>query len=400
MNYSQYTKYLKNNGSNLAQVRRKQSDMIINQTWTGDPAYKRVYILTRDGWKWEDAKYQFHQSQSVAKDNIDWFLQFRPGVHYPIGSYVLIPDDTSPYLNLSDSELMNPFNQPVSKRTQWWLIVNRDEQNAYVRYNVLQCNWDFRWVYNGKIESVYAVIRSANSYTSGIWRAEKTITLDNLTGFWSPDTYTVYGDKLEELGLSDTRTIAHDQRFLLTKNDLDPKVYAVTKVVEVSPIGIYKYSIKQDEYSPKRDNIKLRVCDYTTNMGDLNIVIDGEDLTNKQFSIIQMELNENDELIENTFGLSSSITIGAVSYYRAKLGTDKVSAVWEVQLIDSLNEYDEKEKKRLEGLVKLTVYEDNVVALKPAKAHSLIGKRFKLIASQDNGNYKAEIELEVESDET
>lgn len=168
MNYSQYTKYLKNNGSNLAQVRRKQSDMIINQTWTGDPTYKRVYILTRDGWKWEDAKYQFHQSQSVAKDNIDWFLQFRPGVHYPIGSYVLIPDDTSPYLNLSDSELMNPFNQPVSKRTQWWLIVNRDEQNAYVRYNVLQCNWDFRWVYNGKIESVYAVIRSANSYTSRI----------------------------------------------------------------------------------------------------------------------------------------------------------------------------------------------------------------------------------------
>ena len=400
MNINDYTHYLRNRGNNLAQIRRQQSDAIINATWTGDPTYKRVYILTKDGWKWEDVKYQYHQSQSVAKDNVDYYLQFRPGVHYPIGSYVLIPDDTSTELNLSTSEIANPFTQPIERRTQWWLIVDRDNQNAYVRYNVLQCNWNFQWVYNGKIESIYAVVRSANSYTSGIWRAEMTITLDNLTGFWSPDTYSVYGDKLKELGLSDTRTIAHDQRFLLTTNDLDPKAYAVTKVVEVSPVGLFKFSLKQDEFNPKRDNVKLRVCDYYTNMGDIKFDVLEDNLADKEFSIVQMFINENEELIESEVGPSASVQIGNISYYQAKLGYDKVSAVWNIELLDPLDNFDEEETKRLEGLIKLTVYEDNIVAVKPSKANSLVGKRFKLTASQNNGNYKTSIEWEVEADAT
>lgn len=166
INANQYKNYLLRHGNNLASIRRKQSDANINQTFLGDPAYKRVYILTKEGWKWEDAKYQFHQAQSIAKDNVDFYLQFRPGVHYPIGTYVLVPDDTGPNLNLSIEELANPFKQPLENRTQWWLIVDRDNQNAYVRYNILQCNWEFNWIYNGEINRLFAIVRSANSYTS------------------------------------------------------------------------------------------------------------------------------------------------------------------------------------------------------------------------------------------
>lgn len=398
--YKWYNQYLKSRGDNLAQVRRNQSDMIINQTWTGDPTYKRAYVLTKNGWKWEDVKYQFHQSQSITRGNVDYYLQFRPGVHYPVGTYVLIPNGKNTELNLTQEELSNPFKQPIENRTQWWLIVARDNQNAYVRYNILRCEWNFRWIYNGKIENVFSVIRAANSYTSGEWRAEKTISLDDLTGFWAPDTHLVYGDQCEKLGLSDTRTIIHDQRFLLTTNDLYPKVYQVTKIVEVSPIGIYKYSIKQDEFNPKRDNVELQICDYYTNMGDQKKQLSGENLLDRQFDIIQMTLNENQELIEQPEPVSTSIKLGEVLYYQAKLGFDQVSVNWDVELVDDSGEIDSQEKARLEGLINLTPYSNNVVSVKPAKAHSLIGKTFKIIATGDNGNYKADIELEVESNET
>lgn len=231
----------------------------------------------------------------------------------------------------------------------------------------------------------------------GIWRAEKTITLDNLTGFWAPDTTLVYEDQREKLGLPDTRTIMHDQRFLLTTNSMDPKVYQVTKVVEVSPLGLYKYSVKQDEYNPKRDNIKLRVCDYYTNMGDPQPDISHEDLTGKEFSIIQLFTNENEELIEQPGLSTSQLQLGNIYYYQAKLGTHYVPATWEIKVLDDL--IDDTEKKRLEGLIKLTAYDDNVIAIKPAKAYSLVGKRFQLFASQENGNYTANVEWEVTDNE-
>ena len=202
MNITSYKNYLSSRGQNLSQVKRIQSDQIMNNTFTADPTYKRVYVLTRDGWKWEDAKYQFHTAPSVSKDAVDYYLQFRPKVHYPVGSYVIVPDDTDFDINLSESEKKNPFSQPTDNRTQWWMIVGRDEANAFVRYMILKCDWDFKWIYKGKLMSCWACSKSANSYTSGVWRDEYSTSSDNLTSSWLPDTHFVYGDKLEELGIS------------------------------------------------------------------------------------------------------------------------------------------------------------------------------------------------------
>lgn len=145
---------------------KNQSDILMDTTFTRDHNYKRVYILTKDGWKWEDAKYQEHSVQSILKEPVDYYLQFRPKVHYPVGSYVIVPDDTSFDINLTEDELKNPFLQPTSNRTQWWIIVGRDEAPAFVRYMILKCDWDFRWVYKGKLMSCWACSRNASSYTS------------------------------------------------------------------------------------------------------------------------------------------------------------------------------------------------------------------------------------------
>ena len=135
-----YKNYLSSYGSNLAQVKKNQSDAIMNNSFTADAQYKRVYILTKDGWKWEDAKYQRHAKLSILKDAVDYYLQFRPKVHYPIGSYVFVPDDTDFDINISGHELDNPLSLPDERITQLWFIVGRDDANAFVRYNILKCN--------------------------------------------------------------------------------------------------------------------------------------------------------------------------------------------------------------------------------------------------------------------
>ena len=40
-----YKNYLSSYGSNLAQVKKNQSDAIMNNSFTADAQYKRVYIL-------------------------------------------------------------------------------------------------------------------------------------------------------------------------------------------------------------------------------------------------------------------------------------------------------------------------------------------------------------------
>ena len=43
MNITSYKKYLSSRGTTLGQVKRTQSDVVMNNTFTLDPTYKRVY---------------------------------------------------------------------------------------------------------------------------------------------------------------------------------------------------------------------------------------------------------------------------------------------------------------------------------------------------------------------
>ena len=394
MNISSYKNYLSSRGNTLGQVKRTQSDVIMNNTFTLDPTYKKVYILTKDGWKWEDAKYQFHSAPSISKDAVDYYLQFRPKVHYPVGSYVIVPDDTDFDINLSEEERLNPFSQPIENRKQWWIIVGRDEANAYVRYMILKCDWDFRWIYKGKLMSCWACSKNANSYTSGVWRDDISMSSDNLTSSFIPDTYHVYGDKLEELGLCDTRTIFYLQRFFMSNNDLEPKIYQVTKVTDINPQGIIKLSIKQDELNEKRDNIELRICDYYTDEGDIRVdipIIDSPS-TEKLSIISWFTTNDDGELID---GVETELKIGTVYYFGVEFSDDDIDPQWKIELIDENNEFTDEDKEYYAGLMKLTKFDNTTLALKPAKASSLKGKRFTLSVSDSNGEYYSSVEVEV-----
>ena len=394
MNISSYKSYLSSRGNTLGQVKRTQSDVVINNTFTLDPTYKKVYILTKDGWKWEDAKYQFHSAPSISKDAVDYYLQFRPKVHYPVGSYVIVPDDTDFDINLSEEERLNPFSQPIENRKQWWIIVGRDEANAYVRYMILKCDWDFRWIYKGKMMNCWACSKNANSYTSGVWADDISRSLDNLTSAFVPDTYHVYGDKLEELGLCDTRTIFYLQRFFMSNNDLEPKIYQVTKITDINPQGIIKLSIKQDDFNEKRDNIELRICDYYTDEGDIRLDEPTKDKTDitKTSEIKWMTVNEDGEL---EIGTETLLAIGQTYYFEVEFSDVDIDPQWRIELADEENIYTEDEHSYYIALMKLTKFDKSVLALKPAKASSLKGKEFILSVSDFDGEYYSSIKVEV-----
>lgn len=395
-----YKSHLASQGGNLAQIKRTQSDMIINSTFTADAQYKRVYILTRDGWKWEDAKYQRHSKLSILKDAVDYYLQFRPKVHYPIGSYVFVPDDTDFDINISGHELDNPFSLPNERITQLWFIVGRDDAAAYVRYNILKCNWKFQWIYKNKLYSCWGANRSANSYTSGKWTDELSSSLDNLTAAWVPDLYYAYGNDMYTLKLGDTRTIMHEQRFMLTNNIFDPKVYQVTKIIDLNPSGIIKLSIKQDELNNKTDNIQLRICDYYTESGDQKTETIQHPQMMKTNSHIQwMTLNDDGELEPLIDRSRQVLYIGKNSYFEYTLPYSDMTSEWNLHIIDKNNEYSERETSYYNGLMKMTVLDNVSISIKPGKAKSLIGKRFTLSATDNNGDNMSSIVLEVVDDD-
>lgn len=138
-----YKKRLSIRGNHMGEALKKQSDVIMDKTFKNDIAYRVCYI---DG-KPVDAKYITYTYYSISKDAVDYHLQFRPGVHYPIGKYVDVPDDTGAYNR--------------------WLIVGRSDEPQFVKYNILKCNWTFKWIKDGVIYEQLGVLRKRNSYNSG-----------------------------------------------------------------------------------------------------------------------------------------------------------------------------------------------------------------------------------------
>lgn len=396
MNLNQYKSYLSSHGRNEAEIKKNQSDYNIDKTFKRDPTYKRVYILTSEGWKFEDAKYQFHVANSILKDAVDYYLQFRPKIHYPVGSYVIIPDDTSFDINLTEEQLTNPFTQPVEERTQWWFIVGRTDSNAFVRYNIIKCNWNFKWVYKGKILESFGAIRNANSYTSGVWLDEISTQLDNITSAWLPDVVNIYGaNNLSALNLDNNQSIIYGQRFMIGNSIFYPRCFYTTKVQDLIPKGVIKLTLKQDDFNENRDEPKYGVCDYYTEEGKIKVDIPSIEDSEKTSSIKWQFINSNNELIDNDGSYQEILQLGKPSYFSVVFSNDLINPEWKVEIID--DNLSIKEREYYNNLLSLTDFGNNILAIKPAKAKSLQGKHFTLSVSDIKGDYYSAIEIEVMS---
>lgn len=398
MDYSTYATYLNGKGKTLGEVRKNESDRIMNAMFQGDVGYRKVYILDPEqGWHYTDAKFSKHAASSIAKDSVDSYLQFRPKEHHPIGTYVFIPDDT-------DFELGDMPEDPIaptSDVSKLWMICDVTSSNQFVKYLVLKINYNFKWVHGSAhkrtVLNCWGCARNANSYTSGVWTDNYTTSLDNLTSAWLPNTYYIFGNDIDTYNLTDTRTLTLQERMMITHNKINPNCYMISKVLDMSPSGIIKLSLKQDDYDPKRDDVENLVCDYYVDTGDVNVIDPNPTPVSGTSTINYMAVNADGELEEGT--MIESMTVGKTYYFAASFtdddGTENfdVDADWRITLIDPTSD---EESEELEKLITIRHVNAHTISIRPAKSLKTVGRKFELSVSDADGNYRSSVSLEVD----
>lgn len=179
-----YKKNLSLNGNTNGQIRKNQSDMIMEQTWWEDIQSRVAYLY--DYYHDDEVdivtdlhpensstkipvEIKFIQSEynSLSKDQVSYHIQFKPSyvcnVDYyeemfgrynsifPIGLYIDLPDEKGIYRR--------------------WLIVDNYSfyANQFPTFQVLPTDYKLQWIYNNKKYESWAVLRSQSSYNSGVW---------------------------------------------------------------------------------------------------------------------------------------------------------------------------------------------------------------------------------------
>lgn len=266
-----------NSNLTLGQIRKNQSDLAMDLTFRNDPNYKS--ILIGDGineWKVEEIKFNMHSDESIVKDKQDYLIQFKTKIHYPIGSYVIIPDDTS-------------VNPDINNDSNWWVIVGRNNNPQFVQYNVLQCNKIFKWIYKNEIYSIRGCIRDANNYNSGVWTDDLSTSAEDMRQAWIPNNEI-------------SQTLNYGIRMILNKNPLHSQVFAITKIKDSTPFGAIKITFTQNVFNKEKDNLELGVCDFydinkesvienNTSIIETNIYKQTENIIGESFSFVTKDNN-------------------------------------------------------------------------------------------------------------
>lgn len=173
----------------LGEKLKSDSDMLMELTWDSDIQSKICYIYDfyhddqprlAEGMTYEnttktriDVKFIVKSYQSMDKDQVDYYIQFKPsqavrfsendelyyfetdyksvyGNTFPVGEYIDIPDDRGVYHK--------------------WLICREERANQFPKYLVLPCDYELCWIEtNGKDRikrRMWSVLRMQSSYIS------------------------------------------------------------------------------------------------------------------------------------------------------------------------------------------------------------------------------------------
>ena len=241
--FDNYKSRMAHRGRNMSETLRMQSNMVIEQTWNRDPNARKVYVVRVDSGLPEvteehelvDVKFNVKTYENIQSDEPSYWMQFRHGAEkfnpdIAVGSYV--------YMENEDHEWT------------WWMIQDIDARPYFRQYQILECNYIFKWILEGKIYNCLGIQRVQQSYNSGSWDGDRFTFVDNITSAILPAN-------------NDTFTINYNQRFMITDPRRPiPLVWAVSKVEDSTPIGLIILKFTQETYSPTLDNKELMLCNY------------------------------------------------------------------------------------------------------------------------------------------
>lgn len=341
-------------GNNMSEMLRKQSNMVIEQTWDRDPNYRQVYVVKVDSGLPEvtleheliDAKFNIKTYQSITSDEVSYMLQFRHGEEkrHPeiaIGSYIYMADEDDNW--------------------KWWLLCHEDERPQFRQWQILECNWTLGWVVDNKVYHCLAVQRVQQSYNSGSWDGDRLTFTDNVTSVWLPTN-------------NDTLTIGYNQRFLISdKRRFPPICYQTSKIEDTQPIGLTKLKFTQETYNPSTDNYELMLADYYSS----NVI---------------PEVQDNKTVVEPTAtitynGNAKTVKVGgSYKIFTPVFGSETVTVdKWVVSDENGDVSFD-KENYTIE-------YDGDLLKLKVSRNYYLIGK---ILTIQVVGTDKSTAKISVE----
>ena len=155
--FEAYKNRMARRGKTAGEMLRLQSNAVIEHTWDRDPNARKVYVVKIDCGLPEitaeneliDCKFNVKTYENITSDEPSYWMQFRHGEEkrHPeiaIGSYV--------YMENEDHEW------------EWWLLVDIDARPSFRQWQILQCNWTFKWVAHGKFDEHLGVQRIQQSY--------------------------------------------------------------------------------------------------------------------------------------------------------------------------------------------------------------------------------------------
>ena len=279
------TKY--NGAKTLGQIRKEESDFIMEETWDDDIQSRICYIYDYKhddqptlnvGMTYEnttktkiDAKFIVSKYGSIDKDQIEYHLQFKPsqpvffnpgdelyyyetdyrqkyGVStFPVGLFCDIPDDNGVYHK--------------------WLICAKEIANQFVKYYILPCNYYYQWIIKEKEKRIkcqmWGVDRQQLSYDAGSWRDynfEAGNNVEKILLPLNPVTENIYYTDDNE-----------NMRIIISARVKHPMVWRVTKVESTKPQGLLSITVKQDMFNPHTDYVNLETGEMYADYYDTKI---------------------------------------------------------------------------------------------------------------------------------
>ena len=287
----------KNNGAKtIGQIYKEQSDWVMEQTWDNSITSKTCYIydyfhddfftdehgITRslaEGMTYEntnktkiDAKFIVKSYQSMDKDQVEYYLMFRPsqpvrfnegddlyyyetdfrkryGATFPIGLFVDVPDDRGIYHK--------------------WIVCRNEPANQFPKYLILPVNYELTWIEKSNDKRIkrrmWCCLRQQNSYTIGTYTDRYFTHTDNQDKIWLP-----MNSITEKFWY--TSEDSKNMRVVVSALTEHPTVWTVTKVENSMPFGIQKLTIYTAFWNEHTDYVNLETGEMYANYFDSEIV--------------------------------------------------------------------------------------------------------------------------------
>lgn len=252
--FDEYKKRLLLYGRNAHEALMTSNEEIMEYAFADMTTYKRVKV----NGTYYDARFLEDRKDTVESAAGNHRIQFRKGVHFPVGTYIEIPNEEEVY--------------------EKWLLVSDVDAVQFPKNCILKCNYNLKWIYNNRLIEYPVALRTKNSYTDGVKQAEEFNTLDNQAAFWIPFN-------------EDTQEITYDMRFLISNNPKHPKAFKVTKVDDVLRPGLVMVFLLQDQLQDGDDgNVMCANYDRLNGETYINILNIGDSLSIRPQDEVQLEV--------------------------------------------------------------------------------------------------------------